>query len=169
MSNKAFEVYSQLPPWAKGVALVGGLGLIYVVGKPLYHKIFPSIEEKASKLSVRTAQSDIAKFLANGLTPSFNESQYSQFADVIYNAQAHTIATDGGKIVDTLKFLKNDLDVAKLITVYGTRQNYDFMIPTQNLGLLAAARNGMTHFGYFTYQIDEVMNDWKGKGITYVI
>lgn len=173
MNDKIYRYYKDLPTWSKGVVIVAGtaatVGIIYFVGKPLYKKIFPSQEEKNAQNLIKSSESDIARLIASGMKPTYSESQYPQYADVIYNAQVHVIGGSAGDIEDTLKMMQNDLDVALLISSYGVRQNYDFMIPTEKLALFAAARNGLTHFGVITYQISSVNNDWLAKGITYTL
>ena len=164
-----YQYYKELPPWAKGVVIVGGVGLVFVVGRPIYAKLFPNADAKNATALQDDAIRDIAKFTKAGLKPSFPDAQFTQYADTIYNAQRTSIGYESGRIKDTLIAMKNDLDVAKLAKAYGVRQDYAFMIPTDKYGLFGAARHGIAsdYFGAFSGRIDDVNKDWAKKGITY--
>jgi hypothetical protein len=47
--NKIFKVYQELPQWAKGVVVVGGLVVTYIVGSTVYKKV------KSSQLFINEA------------------------------------------------------------------------------------------------------------------
>ena len=166
---KVYQYYKELPSWAKGVVIVGGVGLVFVVGRPIYAKLFPSADAKNAAAILDDASLDIAKFTRAGLKPSYPDAQYTQLADTIYNAQRTSIGFDSGRIKDSLMAMKNNLDVAKLAKAYGVRQNYAFSIPTDKFGLFGAARHGIAsdYFGAFSSRIDDINKDWEKKGITY--
>jgi len=162
--NKIFETYKELPSWAKGVVVVGGIAIAYIVGNTIYKKLFPTPPTQ----ELLNVEDDITNF-SKIYKQSFPDSAYDQYAVVIYNAQRTSFGNDSGTIQDTLKLMNNDLDVAKLIKSYGVRQDYAFSLPTDSYTLLGAAKKGISDdlFGAFTYRINDVNKDWASKGITY--
>ncbi len=166
MSNKIFEAYKDLPSWAKGVVVVGGIAIAYIVGSTVYKKLFPTPPPQ----ELLNVEDDIAR-LSKTQTASYPDSAYDQYAVTVYNAQRTSFGNDSATIRDVLELMNNDLDVAKLIKAYGVRQDYAFGVATESYTLLSAARNGISSdlFGAFSYRIDDVNKDWASKGITYKI
>jgi hypothetical protein len=163
-NDKVYNYYKDLPPWAKGVVVVGGLGMVYIIGSKIYAALKPKPQD------IINIQSDIVK-LENKMQPSYGDASYDQYANTIYNAQRTSAGNDSGAILDVAKLMKNDLDVAKLVKAYGTRQDYAFGFPTDSYGLFGAMRKGIEAdlFGAFAYRIGKVNSDWASKGITYQI
>ena len=164
--DKGLVVYKGLPNWGKGVVVVGGVAIVTVLGVTIYKKLFPP---KPSQ-EMLNIEDDLAR-LSQQYSPSFSDSAYDGYANTIYNAQRTSLGNDSGTIVSILLLMKNDLDIAKIIKSYGTRQNYVFGIPTEKYNLLGAARNGIISdlFGAYSYRLDSVNKDWAKKGITYQI
>ena len=163
-NDKVYNYYKDLPPWAKGVVVVGGLGMVYIIGSKIYAALKPKPQD------IINIQSDIGK-LETKMQPSYGDASYDQYANTIYNAQRTSACNDSGAILDVAKLMKNDLDVAKLVKAYGTRQDYAFGFPTDSYGLFGAMRKGIEadFFGAFAYRIGKVNSDWASKGITYQI
>ena len=163
-NDKLYNYYTELPSWAKGVVVVGGLGMLYIIGSKIYASLKPKPED------VVNVQNDIEKLVIK-MQPSYGDASYDQYANTIYNAQRTSAGNDSGAILDVAKLMKNDLDVAKLVKAYGTRQDYAFGFPTDSYGLFGAMRKGIESdlFGAFAYRIGKVNSDWSSKGITYQI
>jgi hypothetical protein len=163
-NDKLYNYYKDLPPWAKGVVVVGSLGIAYIIGSKIYAALKPKPQD------VVNVQNDIVK-LETKMQPSYGDASYDQYANTIYNAQRTSAGNDSGSILDVAKLMKNDLDVAKLVKAYGTRQDYAFGFPTESYGLFGAMRKGIEAdlFGAFSYRIGKVNADWASKGITYQI
>jgi hypothetical protein len=163
-NGKLYNYYTELPPWAKGVVVVGGLGIAYLIGSKIYVALKPKPQD------IKNVENDITRLGAK-MQPSYGDATYDQYANTIYNAQRTSASNDSGAIVDVALLMKNDLDVAKLVKAYGTRQVYAFGIPTDSFGLFGAMRKGITSdlFGAFSYRITKINSDWAAKGITYQI
>jgi len=165
--NKIFETYKELPSWAKGIVVVGGLTILYITGNTLYKKIFPP---KPSQ-QMQNVSNDITTF-SQTEQPTYASSQYDGFANTIYNAQVSSLGFDSKSIANTLMMMQNNLDVALLAKAYGIRQDYVFGFQIgSNYDLFSAARHGISSdtFGLFSYRIANVNNDWANKGIKYRI
>lgn len=164
MSDNFYKYYKDLPQWAKGVVIVGGIGITYIIGNKIYNAFRPKPQDVAN------VENDI-KHLQTVMTPSYNSATYNQYADAIYQAQRTSLSNDSGTIMDTAKLMKNDLDVAKLIEAYGTRTDYVFGFPSDSYSLFGAIRKGIESdmFGAYSYRIGKINDDWQNKGITYRI
>ena len=163
-NDKVYNYYKDLPPWAKGVVVVGGLGMVYIIGSKIYAATKPKTQD------IVNIENDINK-LEVKMQPSYGDASYDQYANTIYNAQRTSMGNDSGAILDVAKLMKNDLDIAKLVKAYGTRQDYAFGFPTEKYGLFGAMRKGIESdlFGAYSYRIGKVNSDWASKGITYQI
>jgi len=168
MANKVYEYYEGLPSWARGIVVVGGLILVYVVGSTIYKKVFPA----PLPADVANNNNDITKFSSTE-TASYPSSQYDQYATDIANSVG-ALSYDSATVKETLMNMMNDLDVALLIKAYGVR--YDYKLPILgNMGdpydVLAVSRHiiDSDYFGLYSSRADDVNNDWASKGITYRI
>jgi hypothetical protein len=163
-NDKLYNYYKDLPPWAKGVVVVGGLGMVYIIGSKIYAATKPKPQD------IVNVENDINK-LEVKMQPSYGDASYDQYANTIYNAQRTSMSNDSGAILDVAKLMKNDLDIAKLVKAYGTRQDYAFGFPTEKYGLGGAMRKGIEAdlFGAYSNRIGKINSDWASKGITYQI
>ena len=168
MSNKVFETYKELPSWAKGIVVVGGLIVVYIAGSAIYRKVFPP---KTSQ-SIQNVEDDITKFQSQQKA-TYPDSAYDAYANSIW-ASVGAFSYDSATVKDVLMQMMNNLDVAKLIKAYGIR--YDYKVPFYgNAGdpydVLSVSRHIINGdlFGLYKSRADDVNNDWKSKGITYQI
>lgn len=164
-NDNIYKYYKDLPPWAKGVVVVGGLAATYLLGNTIYRRFFiPKSKE------VVNVENDIDR-LVQKQKPTYGDASYDEYANTIYEAQRTSAGNDSGTILDIALLMQNDLDVAKLVQAYGTRQNYAFGFPTEKLSLFGAMRKGIESdlFGAFSYRIGKVNSNWANKGITYQI
>ena len=44
-NDKLYNYYKDLPPWAKGVVVVGGLGMVYIIGSKIYAATKPKPQD----------------------------------------------------------------------------------------------------------------------------
>lgn len=172
MANKIYEYYQGLPGWAKGVVVIGGGLVAFYVGRRLYFGLFPTESQRKNKELVNNISSEIAKAQKAGQKQSFADSNYNTFANTIYNGMRYAVGDDYGTVEKTMKQMKNDLDVAKLIAAFGMRQNYLFGIPAgspMDLFTFVQAELGNDYLGLTNYRVKSINEDWKKKGITYQI
>ena len=156
-----------------GLGVVALVLIYFGIVKPIFNKIglTKSAETKAAEALVdaKNAQTttDTKSILNTGIKPTFQPSQYNQFADVIYNARKHYFSMDRDPqtAIDTLKRMNKDLDVSLLIQAYGSRKDliFGFDSPTP-MGLIAGLRDKLD-----ATDLEDVNLDWTKKGITYKI
>jgi hypothetical protein len=145
------------------------IGAGVFAGYKILTSIFKSDSEKASALILSEAEKE-KKELQKKYKLSFNPSQYPAFANIIYESTKYGIGDNYGAVVDTLKKLKNDLDVNMLIQVYGAKQNYIFGIPQgapRDLFTNLRAELGNEYGGLTSYRLNKINEDWAKKGIKY--
>lgn len=96
-------------------AIIAGAG-IYLTSRLI---------KKASKgaLVVKT-QTDIVKLENSGQKQTYLDSQYNSYADALYTAM-NGMGTNFDAIMRVFGAMKNDLDVAKLISAFGTKEDYN--------------------------------------------
>ena len=168
---KVYQYYKDLPQWAKGIVVVGGSAALFFVGKKLYTIVFPSAEEKRNAELGRNIDTEIGR-LQNSQKATFPESTYNTLANTIYNSMKFAVGDDYGAVQDSLKKMKNDLDVAKLIKAFGSRQDYAFGIPVggkMDLFTYVKKELGNEWGGLTAYRVTDINKDWAAKKITYTI
>ena len=171
--NTVYKFYKDLPPWAKGVVVVGAGLVVYIVGRQVWKLVKPkSAQEQSNKQILQGAGQDVRDFEKQGQKQSYTNTQYEQFANTIYNGMRYCVGDDYGTVELTLKKMNNNVDVAKLIQAFGSRQDYCFGIPASGkLDLFTYVQKelGAEWGGLTNYRVRNVNADWARKGITYKI
>jgi len=124
MANSgAYKVYSDLPAWAKGVVVVGGIAIVYFTGKSIYKGIASKIAAGKDAKAVKDTKDEIRVVQQTGVRASYAESQYKAWADVLQKAfeGCDPLNTVPSTVYGIVKQLKNDLDWLKLVQSYGVR------------------------------------------------
>ena len=159
------DKFNKAPQVIQYAAIGGGLFVAY--------KIFSLLgknSQAAGNAAIQTAaQKELIEYQKNNKL-SYVPSQYEQFANIIYNSTMYGLGDNYGAVRDVLKLMKNNADVAKLITTYGSRQNYVFGIPQgekKDLFTNIRAELGDEYFGLYTGKLNEIRADWEKKKITY--
>jgi hypothetical protein len=168
---KVYQYYKELPPWAKGVVVVGGVAALFFVGKKLYTIVFPSEEAKRNAELGRNINTEIAN-LQRFMKASYPDSTYDTLANTIYNSMRFAIGDDYATVEDSLKKMNNDLDVAKLIRAFGSRQDYAFGIPVggkMDLFTYVKKELGNEYAGLSSRRVTSINKDWAAKKIKYTI
>lgn len=80
------KVYDGLPPWARGVVVIGGIGILYIVGSTLYKKVQQAKNDKLEEEKTNKIQDELVKTKKEGMVASFSDVQFNNFADAAQNA-----------------------------------------------------------------------------------
>ena len=169
---KVYQYYKDLPPWAKGVVVVGGAVVVYLVGSRVYRAVFPTEAQRKNRELEKNIDSEISKLQGNGKKASYSDSNYNTFANTIYNSMRFAVGDDYSTVESTLKRMKNDLDVAKLVKAFGVKQDYFFGLPTgdkMDLFTYIQKELGNEYGGLTNYRVKRINEDWSKKGISYQI
>ena len=78
MENKVYQYYKDLPPWAKGVVVVGGALVVYLVGSRLYRSVFPTETERKNRALEKNVDNEIVKLQNDGKKATFSDSNYNK-------------------------------------------------------------------------------------------
>jgi hypothetical protein len=144
-----------------------GAGLF--LGYKIYKVLFKDSETKANEAVQIQTQKELDAYLKNNKL-SYPVSQYATWANSIHNATMYGIGDNYGLVKTILMLMKNNADVAKLITAYGARQNYVFGIPQgpeRDLLTNIRAELGDEYLGLYTGKLNDIRADWEKKKITY--
>ncbi len=161
--------YKDLPSWAKGVVVVGGLFIVYAVGKKVFRVVFPDSSSLRNQQLAQNISQEINR-LKRKHKQTFPDSQYQIFASSIFEGMRYCVGDDYGSVESTMKKMMNDLDVALLIQAYGFRKRACFGIDaggTDDLFTSVKAELGNEWGGITGYRVTNINNDWTRKGITY--
>ncbi len=127
MANSgAYKVYSELPSWAKGVVVIGGIAIVYFTGRTIYKSIAKKAEAREDAQTVRDVKDEIRESQNQGKRQSYPDSQYKAWADSIEKAfdGCDPFETSQNTINRAVRELKNNTDWLKLVDAYGVR-TYD--------------------------------------------
>jgi hypothetical protein len=139
-----YKWYEPLPPYIKGIVIVGGLTIVTIAAFKIYNGIASGISaaKASADQAARDAQVDNQiTSLQNPSNPNstpqqatFSDAEYSNFADAIttaftgcnagnlLSAAAVGILTDAGTtLFNIVKQFKNDIDLLKLQKAFGTK------------------------------------------------
>lgn len=129
--SKLIRVYEDLPSWARGIVIVGGLAITYIIGTNIVKMVKAASASADNQAKQNQIQSDLNNLGNQGVLPTFDDSQYNAWADSIEGAlqgcdysvsvAAFGILTNSGTAVwNVLSQLKNDADFLKLSKAYGS-------------------------------------------------
>jgi hypothetical protein len=168
--DNLYKYYTELPQWAKGIVVVGGVGIVGVLGFQVYRKIFPSQSQRDSQKLVNTLENDIARWKREGLTQSYPDTDYQTFANSAYDGMRYCVGDSYADVESIMKKMQNNLDVALIVSAFGIRQNYCFGIPAGTpLDLFSFVRRelGNDYAGLTDYRLKRINENWEKKGISY--
>jgi len=175
--NTVVQFYNSLPPWAKGVVVVGGLAMTYVIINGILKKVKADAELKNERNSVDVQQQELQNLIDAGQRPTFPQSQYYTWADEIQNqfdgCDTSTFSDGGiwfifsnsGKTVkNIIENLEKDIDFLALQTAYDIR-TYDqcgWWMGNVTGNLSKAINDELA-----SAEISEINDILESKGITY--
>jgi hypothetical protein len=137
----AYDYYKDLPSWAKGVALVGGLVIVYVAYTQI-GKLMANLKSSADQAArQKQLDSEINDKVSLGQMANYPNSQYNNWADAIQTAlsgcdysfsqivipispnvlKSKLLSSDGEKVYGVLENLENDIDFLQLEKAFGVR------------------------------------------------
>ena len=137
--SKLIRVYEDLPQWARGVVVVGGLVVTYIVGNTIYKKIKAFSDSADAQNKLKQLEDDLNKKLNQGQQPTFSSTQFNNFADSIqsafegcdYSTPLIPVPTtwilnigwsnSGASLFNILYQFNNDVDFLALQKAFGTR------------------------------------------------
>jgi hypothetical protein len=167
MENKAYTYYTELPAWAKGVVVVGGLAVTYIFVSQIISRIKKQASDKQNRQAVESANDDLQDLIKSGKKPTLTKAQTDAMADAIFNQYKNADLLLQSYPVTERAFnnLKNDADFLLLKKSWDIRTYPDaFLGSVSNVTLEAAIQNEL-----FNSSITKLNAILAKKGIKYTI
>jgi hypothetical protein len=122
MADKgALRVYTELPSWAKGVVVVGGLVVGYLAVTSILKAIKAKKTEAESKAEISQANTELNTQIKLGNGPTIQRSQAEVMANAIV-AASNDCGTDEKQIYAQFDKVKNQADILLFVDVFGLRK-----------------------------------------------
>lgn len=115
-----YKYFKDLPPWAKGVVVVGGGAALYFAGLSFYRNVKRNKDTKEANKAGQAAQKELVELAAKGIHPSLAESQFQALSESLVQAM-NGCGTDEAMTFNVFKQMKNEADIRKLIATFGVR------------------------------------------------
>lgn len=172
MENKAFQYYKDLPPWAKGVVVVGGLAVIILTINGITRRFRAQKDLKESLKESEDASAELENLQQQGVRPTLSNSEYQSIINGLITAM-NGCGTDEDAVYNQMSKLKNDADVKKLISLWGV-QYYEPCAASQPISYTRWMWNDKTFGGpisaWFNYdltttEINKINDMLQSKGI----
>jgi|SRR5271156_5770955 len=122
MANQsgAQVVYEGMPPWARGVIIVGSFVVVVYIGFVIYNSVTNANNEQTLNQAGTTAATDLKTLEAQGINPTYDQSQYETWCETIVEAIGGC-TTDSSSILAIFQQMKNLADVLQLVGQFGIR------------------------------------------------
>jgi hypothetical protein len=180
--SKLFKWYEPLPPYVKGIVIVGGLIGVYLIGNTVYKKLFPSQAAIDAQNRLNQATTDLSNLISQGTALSFQGTQYNDWADSIaaafsgcdFTSITNQVPTVNGvpnfsdsasTVYNITHQLKNDADFLGLQKAFGIRtisKGWECGGDYTNVDLSGAVNNQLSQA-----QINYINADMGTNGISY--
>jgi len=122
MADKgALRVYTELPSWAKGIVVVGGLVVGYLAVTSILRAIKAKKTEAESKAEISQANTELNTQIKSGNGPTIQRSQAEVMANAIV-AASNDCGTDEKQIYAQFDKVKNQADILLFVEVFGLRK-----------------------------------------------
>ena len=173
MADKgALRVYTELPSWAKGVVVVGGLVVTYLAVTSILKSIKAKKNKEESLAEVNNANSELNTQIQTGKGPTIQRSTAEVMANAIV-AAANDCGTEEKQMYAQFDKLNNQADILLFVDVFGLRKKVRcpftddpresfFSANTPPMSLSAMINSELD-----ATQIATINNKLASKGITY--
>ncbi len=173
MADKgALRVYTELPSWAKGVVVVGGLVVGYLAVTSILKSIKAKKNKEESLAEVNNANSELNTQIKTGKGPTIARSTAEVMANAIVSA-SNDCGTNEKQIYAQFDKVNNTADILLFVDVFGLRKKVRcpftddpresfFSANTPPMSLSAMINSELD-----ATQIATINNKLASKGITY--
>jgi hypothetical protein len=120
MANKIFDYYKDLPSWAKGVVVVGGLAIVGIAVYSVIRKLKTDAKMRELLKESDYANDELKKLASQGIRPTLSNLQIQSMIESIRDAVGG-VGTDEQRIYDVFSKLNNEADLNLLIKLYGVQ------------------------------------------------
>jgi len=139
MENKGMQIYKDLPSWAKGVVVVGGLAVGYLFANQIIKKLRLDAEKRKAEEELNNTRYELQNQTEQGIVPSYPKSTYDAWAQSIEDqfdgcdffikvfpigGDYNELSNSAKKIYDIVDEMNNDRDFLELVDSFDVR-TYD--------------------------------------------
>jgi hypothetical protein len=116
--NKLIEVYKGLPDWARGLTIVGGIGILFYIGYTAIRRVRNVAQLQKDLEESDTAEKELKDLKNKGVNPTLNNSQIQSIIASLVQAMSGC-GSDEDMVYEAMRKLNNDADVLLLINRWG--------------------------------------------------
>ena len=120
MANKVFDYYKELPSWAKGVVVVGGIAVSYIFISRTIARIRKAKDIKDVQKETDYANKDLIELARRGIHPTIDKTQMEIIIKSLEDAM-NGCGANQSRIENAFKKLNNEADLKLLIRDFGVR------------------------------------------------
>lgn len=121
MAKGLMKVYSDLPSWAKGVVVVGGLAVTYLALTKGLQALKASKLKKEALAEINNATDELNQAINQGIKPTLQNSALQAISEGIVKA-SNGCGSDENIIFAQFDKIKNEADILSLVKVFGLRK-----------------------------------------------
>ena len=166
------KVYEDLPGWARGVVVVGGLAVAYIAVTSILKSIKAKKIEQQSQAEINQAGTELNTQIQSGNGPTIQRSQAQVMSNAIV-AASNDCGTDNKAIYAQFDKVNNQADMLLFVEVFGLRKKVRcpftddpresfFSADTPPMSLSAMINSELS-----ASEIAIVNNKLQAKGISY--
>jgi len=147
--NNIKYFWKDLPNWAKGVVVVGGLAVTYIIGNTIYKGIQSKKQKEKDLADVKQAKRELDELSAKGIVPTMTETDFNQITGAILKqfsgcdpsfnafgilhdptnlkkAKVKSYYSKSGQLIyNFVDTIKNDADFLGMVGIFGTQTYQD--------------------------------------------
>lgn len=120
MANKFYDYYKDIPTWAKGIVVVGGIAIVYFTAKQLIKRIRTQAERQFDIQESESANTDLKNLEKQGVKPTLSNTQIDNIINALVESM-NDCGTDEEKVYAQFRKLNNLADVYALIKKWEIR------------------------------------------------
>jgi hypothetical protein len=120
MANKVFDYYKDLPQWAKGIVVVGGIAIVYFTTKQIIKRVRGQAERKLDTQESDDAKKDLKDLEDKGVRPTLSSTQLESIINNLVQSM-NDCGTDEQLIYNQFKKINNEADVYALLNKWQIR------------------------------------------------
>lgn len=118
---KVYQYYKELPQWAKGLVVVGGVAIVYFTSKSILDSIRARKNQAAQLREVDNANTELIALAKKGIKPTLPQSNYEALSNSLVDA-FNGCGTDFSKVKSIFDQLKNQADALLFVKTFGLRK-----------------------------------------------
>lgn len=120
MAGKVYDYYKDLPSWAKGVVVVGGIAIVYFTTSSLIKRIKSQSDIKKNLQESADADNELSQLENQGVKPTISQSNIMSMINSLKEAM-NGCGTNEERVYDNFKKLNNEADIKLLIRSWGVQ------------------------------------------------